>query len=239
MKNSKKTILLLCLFGLLLNIPSIHSQSIKETEIFNWFDKNTGIESLDIKNGPAHLNFDRTIGNQHRYYGADEFKKGSINYNGQDYFDVYLKYDIFADQLVLRPYDLQNTTKIDLIKANITHFKIGDENFVKLKDLNNSSFKGGYYNETVIKNNQALYIKYYKEKKKNIKEELDLVDYKPRYEFILWKDSKFNLINEKKEIIVLFPESKRNINDFYLMNRSLRKENPPLFMKNLMKYINN
>ncbi|WPO80512.1 hypothetical protein [Flavobacterium sp. KACC 22761] len=239
MKNSRKKIIFLCLFGLLLNIPSIHSQSVKETEIFNWFDKNAGIESLDIKNGPAHLNFDKTINNQHRYYGTDEFKKGSINYNGQNYFDVYLKYDIYADQLVLRPYDQQNTTKINLLKANIAYFKIGDENFVKLDELNNSLFKGGYYNETLIKNNQALYIKYFKEKKKNIKEELDLIDYKPRYEFVLWKDNKFNLINEKKEIIALFPESKRNINDFYLMNRSLRKENPPIFMKNLMKYINN
>ncbi|MDQ6470380.1 hypothetical protein RB619_06985 [Flavobacterium sp. LHD-80] len=239
MKNSQKKVIFLSLFGLLLNIYSIHSQSVKEIETFNWFDKNTGIESLDIKNGRAHLNFDKTVENQHRYYGPDEFRKGSVRYNSQNYFDLYLKYDIYADELVLRPYDEQNNTKINLIKSNVSNFKIGNETFVNLKELNNTAFKGGYYEEIAINSNQIFYIKYYKEKKKNIKEEFNLIEYTPRYEFILWKENKFNLINDKKAIIALFPESKRKINDFYLMNRNLRKENTSLFMKNLIKFINN
>ncbi|TDP03781.1 hypothetical protein [Flavobacterium sp. 245] len=239
MKNSQNKIIFLSLFGLLLNIHSIHSQSVKEIETFNWFDKNAGIESLDIKNGRAHLNFDKTIDNQHRYYGPDEFKKGSVRYNSQNYFDLFLKYDIYADELVLRPYDEQNNTKINLIKSEVANFKIGSETFVNLKELNNTAFKGGYYEEITINSNQVLYIKYYKEKKKNVKEEFNLIEYIPRYEFVLWKENKFNLINDKNAIIKLFPESKRKINDFYLMNRSLRKENTALFMKNLMKFINN
>ncbi len=240
MKNSQNKIIILSLFGLLSNIHLIHSQSVKEIEIFNWFDKNAGIEALDIKNGPAHLNFDKTIENQHRYYGTNEFKKGSARYGGQNYFDLFLKYDIYADELVLRPYDEQNTTKINIIKANITSFKIGNENFVNLKELNNTSYKGGYYEEVPINSNQVFYIKYYKEKKKNhAREELNLIEYIPQYEFVLWKGNKFNLINDKKAIIALFPESKSKINDFYFMNRSLRKENTPLFMKNLIKFINN
>lgn len=240
LKNSKKKIIFLCLFGLLLNITSIHSQSVKEIEIFNWFDKNASVESLDIKNGPAHLNFDKTVDNQHRYYDADEFKKGNITYNNQNYFDLSLKYDIYADELVWRPYDEQNVTKINLVKSNISYFKIGNETFVNLKELNNTTFKGGYYEEVPINGSQILYIKYYKEKKKNhAKEELNLIEYIPQYEFILWKENKFNLINDKKSIIALFPENKKKINDFYFMNRSLRKENTALFMKNLMKFITN
>ncbi|KAF2334413.1 hypothetical protein [Flavobacterium daemonense] len=239
MKNSQNKIIILTLFGLLLNIYSIHSQNVKEIETFNWFDKNAGIDALDIKNGPAHLNFDKTVENQHRYYGTNDFKKGSVTYNGQNYFDLFLKYDIYADELVLRPYDEQNTTKINLVKSNITYFKIGNETFVNLKQLNNTSFKGGYYEEIPLNNNQVFYIKYYKDKKKNAKVEVNEIEYIPRYEFILWKENKFNLVNDKKEIIALFPESKRKINDFYFMNRNLRKENNALFMKNLMKFINN
>ncbi|MEN2414135.1 hypothetical protein [Flavobacterium mesophilum] len=239
MKNSKKKIIFPCLFGLLLNIPSIHSQSVKEIEVFNWFDKNASVESLDIKNGPAHLNFDKTVDNQHRYYGADEFKKGNITYNGQNYFDLSLKYDIYADELVWRPYDEQNVTKINLVKSNISYFKIGTETFVNLKELSNTAFRSGYYEEINLSNNQTLYIKYYKEKKKNAKVEMNLIEYIPRFDFVLWKDNKFNLINDKNALIKMFPESKRKINDYYLMNRTLRKENTSLFMKNLMKYINN
>ncbi|MBF4506674.1 hypothetical protein IRZ83_08335 [Flavobacterium sp. JLP] len=239
MKNSQKKIIFLTIFGLLLSIHSIHSQSVKEIEIYKWFDKTLGIESLDIKNGLAHLNFDKTVENQNRYYGSGDFKKGNVNYNGQDYFDLFFKYDIYSDELILRPYDELNTTKINLIKENISYFTLGNEKFVNLKELKNSSFQAGFYEEVIIANDLKLYIKYHKEKKKNIKDEINLIEYIPRYEFLLFKEKKFNLINEKKEIIALYPASKSKINDFYLMNRNLRKENASLFMKNLIKYINN
>lgn len=238
LKNHQQKTIFLVLFGLFLNIYTTQSQTNDDIIVYNWFDKNLGLESLDFKNGLAHLNFDKTATNQNRYL-TDEFKKGSINYNEQIYFDLFLKYDIYSDELVLRPYDEANTTKINLIKDNIKSFIIGNEKFTNLKELNTSIFKGGYYEEVLIKNNITLYIKYYKEKKKSTKDEINLIDYVPKYEFILFKENKYNLISEKKEIITLFPDDKRKINDFYLMNRDLRKENPYLFMKNLIKYINN
>lgn len=238
LKNHQQKTIFLVLFGLFLNIYTTQSQTNDDIIVYNWFDKNLGLESLDFKNGLAHLNFDKTATNQNRYL-TDEFKKGSINYNEQIYFDLFLKYDIYSDELVLRPYDEANTTKINLIKDNIKSFIIGNEKFTNVKELNTSIFKGGYYEEVLIKNNITLYIKYYKEKKKSTKDEINLIDYVPKYEFILFKENKYNLISEKKEIITLFPDDKRKINDFYLMNRDLRKENPSLFMKNLIRYINN
>ncbi|MNQ22195.1 hypothetical protein D3C85_353320 [compost metagenome] len=238
MKNHQQKTIFLVLFGLFLNIYHAQSQTNDDIIVYNWFDKNLGLESLDFKNGLAHLNFDKTPTNQNRYL-TDEFKKGSINYDEQIYFDLFLKYDIYSDELVLRPYDEANTTKINLVKDKIKSFTIGNEKFTNLKELNTAIFKGGYYEEVLIKNNIKLYIKYYKEKKKSAKDEINLIDYVPKYEFILLKENKYNLISEKKEIITLFPDSKRKINDFYLMNRDLRKGNPSLFMKNLIKYINN
>ncbi|QOG02756.1 hypothetical protein [Flavobacterium sp. MDT1-60] len=238
MKNHQQKTIFLVLFGLFLNIYSTQSQTNDDIIVYNWFDKNLGLESLDFKNGLAHLNFDKTATNQNRYL-TDEFRKGSISYNEQIYFDLFLKYDIHSDELVLRPYDEANTTKINLIKDNIKSFSIGNEKFTNLKELNPTVLKGGYYEEVLIGKNITLYIKYYKEKKKSSKDEINLIDYVPKYEFVLFKENRYNLISEKKEIITLFPDSKRKINDFYLMNRDLRKENPPLFMKNLIKYINN
>ena len=238
MKNHQQKAIFLVLFGLFLNIHSSQSQTNDDITVYNWFDKNLGLESLDFKNGLAHLNFDKTPPNQNRYL-TNEFKKGSINYNEQYYFDLFLKYDIHSDELVLRPYDEANTTKINLIKENINSFTIGTDKFINLKELNTSTFKGGYYEEVLIGNNITLYIKYYKEKKKSAKDEINLIDYVPKYEFVLLKENKYSVINEKKEIIALFPDSKRKINDFYIMNRDLKKDNFPLFMKNLIKYINN
>lgn len=239
MKKNQKKLLHFVLFGVFLNIYTSYCQSNNEISLYNSFDKNIGVETLDFENGPAHLNFDKTINNQHRYYISEDFKQGSIRYNNQDYFDLLLNYDIYNDELVLRPYGELNTTKINLIKENIDCFKIGNEKFVNLKTINTTSFKKGYYEEIPTGNNITLFIKYYKEKKKTNKAELDLIEFIPRHDFILLKENKFYLINDKKEIITLFPNSKKKINDFYFTYRSLKKDDNPLFMKNLLKYINN
>ncbi|MRX37735.1 hypothetical protein GJU43_00470 [Flavobacterium sp. LC2016-23] len=238
MKKLQKKLYFLILFGLFLNIYSIHSQTNNEISTYNWFDKNLGIESLDLKNGPAHLNFDKTAHNQNRYY-IDDFKNGSVTYNGQDYFDLYLKYDIYADELVLKPYSESNTTKINIVKDYVSSFKIGNQKFINLKELNSTNFKKGYYEEVNLTNNTTLYIKYYKERNNAMKENISYIEYLPKYDYILLKEKDFHLINEKKEIIKLYPDDKRKINDFYFKNRNLKKEDPSLFIKSLMKYINN
>lgn len=238
LKKFQKKLYFLILFGLFLNIYSIHSQTNNEVATYNWFDKNLGIESLDLKNGPAHLNFDKTANNENRYY-TDDFKSGSIIYNNQNYFDLYLKYDIYADELVLRPYKESNTTKINVVKDYVSSFKIGNQKFVNLKELSAPNFKKGYYEEVILAANTILYIKYYKERNNVMKENIAYIAYLPKYDYILLKGKDFYLINDKKEIIKLYPEEKRKINDFYFKNRSLKKEDLSLFMKSLMKFINN
>jgi hypothetical protein len=238
LKTFQKKLHFSILFGLLLNFSSIHSQTGQEIFTYNWFDKNLGVESLDYENGPAHLNFDKTATDQNRYYIADVFKNGSINYNGQNYYDLYLKYDISADELILRPYDESNNIKINLIKENVASFKINNEKFINLKEVPSIAYKTGYYEEVLLGKNTILYIKYYKEKNNVMKDNIFLIAYKQKNDFILLKEEKFNLIHDKKEIIKLYPESKKKINDFYFKNGNLKKDDPALFMKSLMKYIN-
>jgi len=235
-KFQKKTLFYL-LFGLSLNIYCIHGQSNNEISTYNWFDNNLGKESLDFNNGTGHLNFDKTINNQNRYL-VDEFRNGSITYNNQNYFNLDLKYDIFNDELVVKPYPETNYIQINLLKEKVDSFKIGNEKFANLKLLP-ATFKGGYYEETLIGKNSILYIKYYKEKRDIIKDEHFLIGYIQNYDYVVLKDNTFSLINSKKAIIQLYPDQKRRINDFFFKNKDLKKENPILFMKSLMKYINN
>ncbi|MFW0738367.1 hypothetical protein [Flavobacterium sp. T12S277] len=229
----------LILFVLFLNAYTIYGQTSNEISVYNWFDKNLGVESLEFENGPAHLNFDKTVNNQNRYYISEDFKKGSMQYNNQNYADLLLNYDTYTDELVIKPYGEQNTTKVNLFTENISSFTIGNEKFVNLNVPNSDSFRKGYYEEVPVGNNIILYIKHSKEKKKINKAEVDLIGYVPKHEFILLKQNTFYPINDKKEITTLFQDNKRKINDFYLMYRNLKKEDAALFMKNLLKYINN
>lgn len=224
---------------LFLNAYLICGQTNNEILVYNWFDKNLGVESLEFENGPAHLNFDKTVNNENRYYISEDFRKGSMQYHDQNYSDLLLNYDTYTDELIIKPYGELNTTKINLFTENISSFKIGNDKFVHLKFPNLTTFRKGYYEEVPVGNNIILYIKHSKEKKKINKAEVDLIGYTDRKEFILLKQNNFYPVNDKKEIISLFQENKRKINDFYLLYRNLRKEDAVLFMKNLLKYINN
>lgn len=236
MRKFNKKILLVAL-GLFFTLHNTYSQKNKEVLTYNWFDKSIGIESLDIKNGLLHFNFDKTANNNNRYYISNDFKSGSINYNNQDYYDLFLKYDIYSDELVLKPYNKSNTTQINLIKENINFFKIGEQKFVNLKEI--KPFKAGYYEETSLGKNIFLYIKYYKEKNKVLKDNFSSIEYSQKNEFLLLKENEFYWVNDRNQIIKLYPDSKKKINNFYFSNNDLRKNNNVLFMKNLMKYINN
>lgn len=239
MKNLKKKSLSILFFGLFLNISSIHSQSSNKTSVYNWFDKTTNKESLPINNGKLHTNFDKIIGTVDRYYNS-EFASGNLGYEEQEYFDVQLKYDIYKDEIILKSPG-EGLIEINLIKENVQYFKLLDKKFINLnidKKLP-ANARGGYYEESVIGKKFTFYIKHYKDKKEILKGTETFIDYYNKNEFVLFTQGKYTNVDSKNELLKLFPNDKNKINDYYLMNRNLRKENEARFMENLMRYINN
>jgi len=239
LKNLKKKSLSILFFGLFLNISSIHSQSSNKTSVYNWFDKTTNKESLPINNGKLHTNFDKIIGTVDRYYNS-EFASGNLGYEEQEYFDVQLKYDIYKDEIILKSPG-EGLIEINLIKENVQYFKLLDKKFINLnidKKLP-ANARGGYYEESVIGKKFTFYIKHYKDKKEILKGTETFIDYYNKNEFVLFTHGKYTNVDSKNELLKLFPNDKNKINDYYLMNRNLRKENEARFMENLMRYINN
>ena len=241
MKNIKKKSIPLIFFGIFLNIFTIHSQSSNEILVSKWFDKSAGKESLPISNGKFHLNFDKTIENVDRYYNSEELTKGSLGYDSQEYFEVNLKYDIYKDEIILTSQGESNLIEVNLIKEKIQYFKLNEKKFVNLNtdNLLPINFRGGYYEENLIGKDFTFYIKHYKEKKEIIKSDALYIDYTYRHEFILFRKGTYTIINTKGQLLKVLPNDKKKINDYYLMNRNLRKENEVKFMENLMRYINN
>jgi len=239
LKNLKKKSLSILFFGLFLNISNIHSQSSNKTSVYNWFDKTTNKESLPINNGKLHTNFDKIIGTVDRYYNS-EFASGNLGYEEQEYFDVQLKYDIYKDEIILKSPG-EGLIEINLIKENVQYFKLLDKKFINLnidKKLP-ANARGGYYEESVIGKKFTFYIKHFKDKKEILKGTETFIDYYNKNEFVLFTQGKYTNVDSKNELLKLFPNDKNKINDYYLMNRNLRKENEARFMENLMRYINN
>lgn len=240
LKNYQKNLIFLILFGLFLNIHSSHSQTNTEVNTYKWFDKTVGQDNLDINNGLPFTNTFRTLDESHLFL-INNFELGKVSYENQTYYDVKLKYDTYRDILVLNPFGQSENIGISLIQNKVSSFSIQDKNFVKIDKKIESvpEFTTGYYEESKIASDFVFYIKHRKIQQKTLSETGVYYNFKENNAFFLELKGTVYQIKGKNDIIKLFPEQKKQINGFYLMNREQRNSDLNLFMKNLMKYISN
>ncbi|RED25323.1 hypothetical protein BD847_2073 [Flavobacterium cutihirudinis] len=240
MKNYQKSLVFLILFGLFLNIHTSHSQTNTEVNTYKWFDKTVGQDNLDLNNGTPFTNTFRTQDGSHLFL-TDSFELGKVTYENQNYYDVKLKYDTYRDILVLNPFGQSENIGISLIQNKISSFSIKDLNFVKIdrKIETVPEFTTGYYEEIKFAADFVFYIKHRKIQLKTLSETGVYYNFKEDNTFFVDLKGTVYQIKGKNDILKLFPEQKKQINGFYLMNREQRKSDLNLFMKNLMKYISN
>ena len=239
-KKSKINISL-ALLAISCNGFKIYSQKKPEISLYNWFDTIVGKENLGINNGTLHSNPYKTIGENNMYYITDKYTKGDVRYDNQTYYDVNLKYDVFKDELILNPYGESEHIGIILIQDKIESFSINGKNFVKINKNQSSltDFITGYYEVNPIGENFIFYIKHLKNMQKRINDEGLYYNFTEENQFFIEYKTLFYKINRKSDIFKIFPEYKKQINEFYFMNREILKSDKNQFMENLMKYINN
>ncbi|NRT13810.1 hypothetical protein HNP99_000135 [Flavobacterium sp. 28A] len=240
MLTKLKVKLSIALFAVILTKYNGHCQSASETLLYNWYDNSIGKENLAINNGSIHVNPYKTIGENNMYYITDKYSKGIISYEGQIYNDVDIKYDIFTDQLILKPYGESNYIGVNLILEKIDFFYLNDKKFVNLSyhhtDL--PEFINGYYEISVATDINVLYIKHHKNMREKINNNHIFKEFKEKYEFLINYKNSYYKIENKKDIIQIFPKHKSKISAYYSKNKNLEKSDEIKFMENLLRYIN-
>ena len=212
------------------------SQTNSEILLYTKFDSIVGKENLGLDNGPLALNPYITIGDNNMFFKNNKYTIGNLVYDGQPYFNVKLKYDIFKDQLILNPPEQPEHIGISLIQDKTDSFSIYGKNFVKITKSQTSlpEFISGYYELIKISKNFNLYIKHYKDILKEINEEGVYYSFHQKYQYFIEYNNKFYEINNKASIVKIFPENKKNINAFYQKNRSLSTTDYNQFINSLM-----
>lgn len=204
------------------------------------FDQAIGKENLELSNGPVHVTEFRIYGNKHNFYPADSFEKGNITYNNQEYFDIDIKYDLYKDILLYKP-QASEAISINLIQEKVSKFTINQRNFIFLDKLLYplSPISSGYYEENFSGKDFTFYIKHHRDKQDVIKGTSIFHEFDDNYEYYLKKGSSFFIIDSKKDIIKLFPEQKRKINEFYAAFRKMANDDQPKFYEKLIAYLQN
>jgi len=226
------------IFGVLLNISCIHSQSNEKSSLYDYFDEAVGKDNLNINNGIVHSERFRAIEGKNSYY-TEEFNIGNISFEGQVYSNVNLKYDILNEQVIYKQNGSSENLPINLIVEKVDYFFIKNKKFVNLKteSIKFPSILKGIYEENYV-DNVSLYIKHYKEKAKVFQTDGVYYNFIYKNNYILKYNDYYYKVESEKDLKKLFPDLKKEINSFYTANRKLERSDKSQFMENLTKQIN-
>jgi hypothetical protein len=163
------------------------------------------------------------------------FSKGSVTMDGNKFNDIFLRYDIYSDEL-LAP--ANSKTLIVLNKEMVDSFELYYNNkkysFINLQDDSTNGIKG--YCNVLYNGKTALYVKY--------KKHIDLLGVDNRFDlfyqtwklFIL-KDGVPCLITGRRDFLKLFSDYKSEIGSFIKKNRLRISKNDPESFVPLVKYV--
>ena len=232
-----------------LNTSLFFSQTSSElNDYYTWFDSVIGEGNTGIYNGTKYIEKYITEKKNHKFFLLNEYKTGNLIYNHQPYYDVYMKYDLHEDELIVKlPYGSYHLF-VKLIKEKIDEFSIKDfRTDISPKEhrfITNSLFKNnneasslGFY-EVIDETSSITLLK------KHDKGRTDYISGLNRYSkftdrnyfAILFKNNYYK-IDSKKDLIHLFPDFKNNISAFYRKERKLSKTNKDAFFTALVREI--
>lgn len=229
------------LFFCLLNVSVFCCQSITEKsdlkQYYMWFDSFFEQGNSELYNGFNYFDFYRTKNRNHQFFKSNNFELGSLNYNGQNFYDIYMKYDIYKDNLVLRLPSQLNYVTVKLIKEKVYYFSIGNQVFTNIPENLNDNIETslkGFYEVLKRTTSISLYKKHLKLEQTYISESKTYSKFNGKIFYLIHYKNSYHLINSYKDFTRLLPNYKRQISKYYKKQKKLYKFNKDDFYSNLV-----
>lgn len=203
------------------------------------FDKAIGIQNTGLYQGTVYSEKYRTVNEKTQFFKTKQFLSGSVTYEGQDYYDLELKYDLYEDQVLLKLVTSAGGGTLRLLPDRLSSFVLDGHRFIKIlpKDTPDINLYG-FYEISMVGGQFTLFTKYTKkslERKDRRSIYYEFVPGKSEY-VLLYKDA-YHVIASKKDVVTLFPDQKKQIDKFYNLARGLRNSDLDAFQIALMKRI--
>lgn len=214
------------------------SQNNSQQNIYEAYDKMVGLDNTGLYNGTEFTDLFLNTDGTFRYFNGFDYSKGSVEYNGQYYSNVSLKYDLLEDNLLTRSEDNLSIFNVKLIPDFVKSFSIYNRDFVKLQHTNLSIAGNGFFEIGYLGNEVSLYIK--RTKKKKDKPLNTGVQYRFSEEnfYVLKTNGNFYVVGKAKDVWKILPEKEDRIRQFYKSYKALYKSNLDSFMVKLVQNLN-
>ncbi|MBZ9779495.1 hypothetical protein LB452_11240 [Psychroflexus sp. CAK8W] len=208
-------------------------QSYSNTEIYSWYDTQTGIQNSKLLRGVEYIEEHRMINENHKFLESNEFQKGVLVYDGQLFNEVTLKFNIYDDILLIYLQYEQRNLFFELFSDKVNNFQLHGHEFSYIKTDNDSSILG-FYEIISEEGDFKIFKKHIKDRTERRDKRLAYFEFyaaKPAYVFEY--NGEFYDLNKRRDLFSRFPDRKKEIKDFYRDFKKQSRNNPDEFMERL------
>lgn len=191
-----------------------------------WFDSITGKINSGIINGRRNWDYYyNSIG--HQYFKEASWLKGDITYRGEHYSNIFMKYDVNKDIILVRHRSKKpREILLELHADEISQFNILGHHFQRLKfpDEVQHNLKPGFYDIMFTGDQLSLISKRYKTKEDNLEGGIVRQEFESKDKFYLEFNHQYYKVKRAKHFFKLFKPNKKEIKNFLKENHIRRRE---------------
>ncbi|MDT0678714.1 hypothetical protein [Autumnicola musiva] len=217
-------------------IPLIaFSQNSERINYTTYFDSILGISDQLIYNGVQFEDLYRSNQENFRYLEIPQYHIGNIQYDGQDYYNINMKYDLVDDQVIIMSTGKFNFFDVQLIQEKVQNFDFRNRHFVFYNA--NETLEKGFYEEAYKDENVVFLVKHTKipKKRNGNKFSYYIFNYKESY-FIKANDI-LTEISTLKDVKKLFNKDTVILQSYPKFNAQNKNDTFKLYLVRLLKYL--
>ncbi|OQP66864.1 hypothetical protein A3860_00400 [Niastella vici] len=174
-----------------------------------------------LYNGIEHLGYAFKI-KGHAYFLQRELQTGSVVYDGLEFVNVPMLYDLLKDQVVVQHFN--GFTKIGLVHEKVTAFTLNGHHFIRLDSLLGPPIITGYYDEVYTGRLKVL-VKRGKYIEETIKDELER-EFIQKDLFFIQKEGTYYAIKNYKGLLALLKDRSKEVRQYLRKNRIKYRKGP-------------
>lgn len=181
-------------------------------------------ENAHLYNGREYFTYDKRIkGNP--FFETDSMTAGNISYNGGEYDNVPMLYDITRDEVIINRY--HQNFKISLLTEKLEKFTFLNHFFYHMEkdSLHGVLLSPGLYDELYHGNTTVLV-----KRKKRISEKIvlnaNVISYQPDDHFYIKRNNKYAGISNKSSLLKAFNDKKKEIRKYLRKHKIKFKSDP-------------
>lgn len=208
----------------------ISAQEISQREAYIFYDELIGQTNSGVFKGVLYTNEYRTINERHQFFKTANFETGSLTSNGQTFFELPLRYDVYLDNVLVVNDALSNRPIMVFDKEGVAKFEIAGHSFEYLSAETSDKIESGFFEVLLTNELLTLYMKHKKKIFKKTDAQNLYYEFKDGYFYLLYTGKTYHPFKNVKELTNIFPDYRKELRAIQKEHGNLKKSDAEAYV---------